>query len=154
MHQVVDSNFGMIAIADFFNHRVIINSQEKSFIIGKEGHDNSSLYYPTDVEITKEYIYIADAYNNRVEVYNHQGKYVRTIGWQENIKVATGVGLGNQQVFITDFHGSRLLVYDLYGKLLQGVTKNLDNPTEALLVGEKLYVANFRGKSLSVFEYH
>jgi DNA-binding beta-propeller fold protein YncE len=144
--------YGMIAVADFFNHRVLVNSQEKSFIIGKEGHDNSSLYYPTDIDITAKYIYIADAYNNRVEVYDHQGSYVRTIGWQEGIKVAAGVEVGNEQIFITDFHNSRLFVYDIYGALLQTFDQHLDDPTDALLVGNKLYVMNFKGQSLSVFK--
>jgi DNA-binding beta-propeller fold protein YncE len=148
----VGVGYGMIAVADFFNHRVLVNSQEKSFIIGKEGHDNSSLYYPTDIDITEKYIYIADAYNNRVEVYDHQGTYVRTIGWQEGIKVATGVEVGNEQIFITDFHSSRLLVYDIYGELLQTFDEHLDDPTDALLVGNTLYVMNFKGRSLSVFE--
>lgn len=148
----VGLGYGIIAIADFFNHRVLVSTENGSFIIGKEGHDNSSLYYPTDVDITAEYINIADAYNNRVEVYDHQGKYVRTIGWQEGIRVATGVEVGNQQIFITDFHGSRLLIYDIYGQLLQTFSENLSDPTDALLVGDKLYVTNFKGQSLSVFE--
>jgi hypothetical protein len=143
---------GLVVVADFFNHRALVQTEQGSFIIGKEGHDNTSLYYPTDIKITKDYIYIADAYNNRVEVYDFQGSYVRTIGWQEDIKVATGVEVGNQQIFITDFHNNRLLVYDVYGKLLQTFAENLSNPTDALLVGNRLYVTNFKGRSLSVFE--
>jgi 6-bladed beta-propeller len=149
----VDSGYSMLAITDFFNHRVLVNSQERFFIIGKEGHDNSSLYYPTDIALTTDYIYIADAYNNRVEVYDHQGNYVRTIGWQEGIKVATGVEVGNEQIFITDFHGNRLLVYDIYGQLLQTFSENLDNPTDALLVNNTLYVVNYKGRSLSLYEF-
>jgi len=116
---------GMIAVADFFNHRVLVNAQEKFFVIGKEGHDNSSLYYPTDIEITDQKIYIADAYNNRVQIYDLQGNYSHTIGWQEGIKVASGVEVSDKHVFITDFHGSRLLIYDLTGKLLQIFTEHL-----------------------------
>jgi hypothetical protein len=148
----VDVDFGMMAVADFFNHRVLVTGQEKSFIIGKEGHDNGSLYYPTDVEITNELIYIADAYNNRVEVYNHNGEYVRTIGWQEGIKVAAGVGLGNDQIFITDFHGNRLLIYDKWGKLIYEFKEHLSNPTDVLVIDNKLFVVNFKGHSLTVFE--
>lgn len=77
---------------------------------------------------------------------------MRTIGWQESINVATSVGIGDEQVFITDFHGYRLLVYDLDGQLLQMFQEHLDDPTDVLLVGERLYVANYKGHSLSVLE--
>ena len=149
----VDVGFGLMVVADFFNHRVLVNTKDSSFVIGKEGHDNSSLYYPTDVRITQDLIYVADAYNNRVEVYDHDGSYIRTIGWQEDIKVAAGVEVGNQQIFITDFHGSRLLVYDQYGRLQQSFNEHLDDPTDVLVIDDLLYVANFGGNSLSVFQF-
>lgn len=149
----VDVGFGLMVVADFFNHRVLVNTQDSAFVIGKEGHDNSSLYYPTDIKITKEYINIADAYNNRVEVYDHSGIYVRTIGWQEDIKVAAGVDVSNQQIFITDFHGNRLLIYNQNGILQQSFNEHLDDPTDVLVIGNKLYVANFGEKSLSVFDF-
>jgi len=148
----VGVGFGLIAVADFFNHRVLVSTADTSFVIGKEGHDNGSLYYPTDVDITAEHINIADAYNNRVEVYDHTGKYIRTIGWQEGIRVAAGLEVGNKQIFITDFHGSRLLIYDIWGQLEQTFSEGLSDPTDALLVGDKLYVTNFNGQSLSVYE--
>lgn len=149
----VGVGFGLMAIADFFHHRVVVKTKDNEFTIGKEGHDNSSLYYPTDVKITEDKLYIADAYNNRVQVYDHQGNYLHTVGWQEGIKVATGVEVGNSQVFITDFHGDRLLVYNLDGQLLQTFQEHLDNPTDVLLAGGKLYVANYKGHSLAVFEF-
>jgi DNA-binding beta-propeller fold protein YncE len=149
----VDVGFGLMVVADFFNHRVLVNTQDSAFVIGKEGHDKSSLYYPTDIKITKEYINIADAYNNRVEVYDHSGIYVRTIGWQEDIKVAAGVDVSNQQIFITDFHGNRLLIYNQYGILQQTFNEHLDDPTDVLVIGNKLYVANFRGQNLSIFKF-
>ncbi len=149
----VDVNDDRMAIADFFNHRVLVYAQHQSYSIGGEGHDNGQLYYPTDVKITDSLLYIADAYNNRVEVYNYSGKYVRTIGWQESIKVAAGVEVANNQIFITDFYGNRLLIYDIYGKLLYEFSEYLDKPTDALWANDTLYVANFKGHSLAVFAW-
>jgi len=44
------------------------------------------------------------------------------------------------------------LIYDTYGKLLYEFKEHLSNPTDVLMVGNKLYVANFKGHSLAVFE--
>ncbi|VAV82674.1 Cell surface protein, partial [hydrothermal vent metagenome] len=78
-----------VAIADFYNHRIILQQGDKVAIIGKEGHNDGELYYPTDVDIKNDLIYVADAYNNRVQVFDFKGNYVRMIGWNEGIKVAT-----------------------------------------------------------------
>ena len=35
----VDVGYGLMVVADFFNHRVLVSTQDSAFIIGKEGHD-------------------------------------------------------------------------------------------------------------------
>ncbi|WP_142783519.1 NHL repeat-containing protein [Changchengzhania lutea] len=105
----VDGN--TIAVADFYNHRIIFQQDDKVTIIGKEGHNDGELYYPTDVDLKNDLISVADAYNNRVQVFDLKGNYVRMIGWNENIKVATGLKVTDTQVIIADFEGNRVLVY-------------------------------------------
>lgn len=43
-----------IAVADFYNNRIIFQKNNKSIQIGKEGHGQGELYYPTDVELYDE----------------------------------------------------------------------------------------------------
>ncbi len=145
----VDGN--TVAIADFYNHRIILQQYDKVAIIGKEGHNDGELYYPTDVEIKNELIYVADAYNNRVQVFDFEGNYVKMIGWNENIKVATGVKVTDTQIIIADFEGNRILIYDLNGKLLQTLSDKYNQPTDIEIVNDKMYVVNYKGKSISVF---
>lgn len=146
----VDGN--TVAIADFYNHRIILQQNDNVTIIGKEGHNDGELYYPTDVDIKNGLIYVADAYNNRVQAFDFEGNYVRMIGWNENIKVATGVKVTDTQVIIADFEGNRVLVYGLYGKLLQILTGKFNQPTDIEVVGNTMFVVNYKGKTVSVFK--
>ena len=146
----VDGN--TVAIADFYNHRIILQQDDKVTIIGKEGHNDGELYYPTDVDIKNDLIYVADAYNNRVQAFDFEGNYVRMIGWNEGIKVATGLKVTDTQVIIADFDGNRVLVYDLYGKLLQKLKDKFDKPTDIEVIKGKMFVTNYASQSISFFK--
>lgn len=50
-----------IAVADFYNHRVVIQTDGQVTSIGKEGHGDGELYYPTDAKIFEGRVYVADA---------------------------------------------------------------------------------------------
>ena len=147
----VDVEGNLIAVADFFNHRVILQDGQNITIIGEEGHEDGKLFYPTDVEIYNDKIFVADAYNNRVQVFDKKGNSLKIIGWQENIDVATGIALNNKRVFVTDFEGNRILIYDLEGNLLQILTDRFNTPTDIFVFESTLYVANYKGQSVSVF---
>ena len=141
-----------VAVADFYNHRIILQEGDKITIIGKEGHNDGELYYPTDVAIKNDLIYVADAYNNRVQVFDFKGNYVRMIGWNEAIKVATGIKVTETQIIVADFEGNRVLVYDLNGKLLQILADKFNQPTDIEIVNGNMYVVNYKGKTISVFK--
>lgn len=147
----VDVEGNLIAVADFFNHRVILQEGPNTTIIGEEGHEDGKLYYPTDVELYNDKIFVADAYNNRVQVFDKTGNSIKIIGWQENIDVATGIAVNNDRVFVTDFEGNRILIYDLEGNLLQILTEHFNKPTDIFVFEGTLYVANYKGQSVSVF---
>lgn len=146
----VDGN--IITIADFYNHRIILQQDDEVTIIGEEGHNDGELYYPTDVEIENDLIYVADAYNNRVQVFDFKGNYVRMIGYNQGIKVATGLKVKDSQVFIVDFEGNRVLVYGLNGKLLQILSDNFNQPTDIEVIGNTMFVINYKGQTISVFK--
>jgi DNA-binding beta-propeller fold protein YncE len=145
----VDGN--TVAIADFYTHRIILQQDDKVTIIGKEGHNDGELYYPTDVEIKNDLIYVADAYNNRVQVFDFNGNYVRMIGWNEGIKVATGLKVTDTELIVADFDGNRVLVYDIYGKLLQILTDKFNKPTDIEIVGNTMYVVNYKSNTIEIY---
>ena len=141
-----------VAVADFYNHRIILQQGDKVSTIGKEGHNDGELYYPTDLAIHNKLIYVADAYNNRVQVFDFQGRYIKMIGWNEGINVATGLKVTDVQIIVTDFEGNRVLVYDHEGKLLQILSENFNKPTDIEIIGTLMYVVNYSGHSISLFE--
>lgn len=141
-----------IAIADFYNHRVILKQGDQELIIGNEGHGPWELYYPTDVAIYKDLIYVADAYNNRIQVFDKKGKGLRIIGEEDNIQVATGIEVADEQLFVTDFDGDRMLVYDLTGTLIQVLSEHFVKPADISFAEDKIIVVNYSGQTFSIFE--
>jgi len=143
---------GTIAVADFNNHRIILQQREGVVAFGKEGHGEGKLYYPTDVAFFAGKIYVADAYNNRIQVFDKKGHRLQTIGDKDGINVATGLEVANNQLSVTDFEGNRVLVYDLEGDLLQILSESLHKPTDIAIKENIMYVVNYEGQSIAVYQ--
>ena len=140
-----------MAIADFYNHRVLLLEGGKITQIGSEGRSDGLLYYPTDVSLTKDRVVLADAYNNRVQIFDRTGQFIKVIGWQENIQVATGVEVYGKEIFVTDFYGNRVLIYSFEGVLLDTLTNHFNKPTDVLISNEEMYVPNYGENTITIF---
>jgi len=141
------------AIADFYNHRILYSPDGKSFSsIGSEGKEEGEFYYPTDVQITSELIWVADAYNNRIQAFDKDGRFVKTIGAGQKMNAATGVFVSSEEIFVTDFENDRVLIFDHKGNVLQIFSQGVEKPTDVLMKGDSLYIANYRNGSLQLLE--
>jgi hypothetical protein len=100
----------------------------------------------------KTIIRVADAYNHRVQVFDFKGKHLKTFGEAEKMNGMTGLFVGDTQVFVTDFENSRIIIYDLHDNLKQVISDNLDKPSDALKIGNQLFVVNYKGRFVSVFK--
>jgi len=145
-------NDRLIAVVDFYNHRIILQGKDHITLIGEEGHKKGELYYPTDVALVYDKIYVADAYNNRAQIFDYEGNSLNIIGAKDKINVATGIEVTDDNLFITDFEGNRILIYDLEGKLIHIINEHLNKPTEISVSNNKMYISNYAGSSISVFE--
>ncbi|MEP0264902.1 NHL repeat-containing protein [Dokdonia sp.] len=142
------------AIADFYNHRILYTEDGESYIsFGKEGKAEGDFYYPTDVQITNDKIWVADAYNNRIQVFDKKGNFLKVIGADQKMNAATGIFVSETEVFITDYENNRVLVFDHDGVLQQKLTNGINNPTEMILDQGQLYITNFRTSKLLVFDW-
>lgn len=137
-----------VAVADFYNHRIILQAGEQANTIGSKGYKKSQLFYPTDVELVGNEIYVADAYNNRVQVFNKDGKALQLIGEKQNINVATGLTVYEDQLFVTDYFNNKILVFDLDGNLTQTLKGHFNKPTDISVINGELYIPNYGASSI------
>lgn len=141
-----------IAIADFYPNRVLYYNGNNWISIGSEGKKLGQLYYPTDVQITEEYIFVADAYNHRGQVFDKQGKGIAFIGVDQKMNATTGIYISDQEIFLTDFENGRVLVFDMEYKLKQILETGIDKPTDIYVKENTLYITNYRKGELVKYQ--
>ena len=145
----VDVVNGFTAIADFYNHQVVTYDGSNWNAFGGKGKADGEMHYPTDIQIEGDKLWVADAYNNRIQVFSLEGKHILTFGQELKMNAATGIYVTSTEVFITDFENSRLFVFDHDGKVLQEINTGLDKPTDVFLHDDILWVLNYQGKYIT-----
>lgn len=141
------------AIADFYNNRILYNNGSGWISFGKEGKAQGEFYYPTDVEITEDKIWVADAYNNRIQVFDKKGNFLKMIGQDQKMNAATGIHVSDDTVFITDFENNRVLAFDMEGNLQQELKEGIEKPTDIMINDNILYIINYRSGDLNMYEF-
>lgn len=140
------------AVADFYNNRILFQNDEGWISFGKEGKKEGEFYYPTDVQITDSLIWVADAYNNRVQVFDKKGKFVKMMGQNQKMNAATGIFVSESEVLVTDFENNRVLVFDHEGNLKQDLKRGVAKATDILIKDELLHIINYRAGELVLYE--
>jgi DNA-binding beta-propeller fold protein YncE len=141
-----------IAIADFYNNRIVTSNGSEWKSIGEKGKGQLEFNYPTDVHIYDNAIYVADAYNNRIQVLDLEGNFQSMIGEDQGMNAATGIFADGSGVYITDFENDRVLIFNHEGKVLQIISEGLNKPTDLIVSDGKLYISNYKGKYISIYE--
>ncbi len=143
-----------IAIADFYNNQIHYAGTDNEWIVfGSEGKAKGEFYYPTDVQITQDALWVADAYNNRLQKFTKKGKHLLTLGEAQNMNASTGIYVSEKQVFSTDFENDRVLVFNHDGDYVQELKEQINKPTDILIKNGSLYIANYKSSSLSRYEW-
>lgn len=169
---VVVSPSGEVYVADFYNHRVLAFRVDGSFraVIGTPGRVlPGRLHYPTDLEWSDVHLVVADAYNNRIQVFTGDGH--RVAGWGGllgsglagdglgSFRVATGVAVDARgRIYVADFKNHRIQVFTSDGELVavfggQGSGPGeFERPTD-LDIGPdgQVYVVDFGNDRVQVF---
>ena len=140
-----------LAIADFYNNRILFDNGKDWIVFGKEGKQAGEFYYPTDVQITQDFIWVADAYNNRIQVFDKEGNFVKMLGQDQKMNAATGLWVTESEVLITDFEHKRVLVFDHEGQLKQELKKGIDKATDLLIKDGILHIINYRKGELVLY---
>lgn len=140
------------AVVDFYNNRILYQNDGDWISFGSEGKKEGQFYYPTDAQITDSLIWVADAYNNRIQVFDKTGKFVKMMGQDQKMNAATGLFVSQSEVFITDFENDRVLVFDQDGNLKQELKRGVAKATDILVRDDLLYIINYRAGELVLFE--
>jgi DNA-binding beta-propeller fold protein YncE len=136
---------GNVYVVDLYNHRVQKFDHRGRFIKawGKQGkveklrsilsplfpkEKPGEFHYPAKLAAGDGRIYVADSYNNRVQVFSEDGEYLMQWGgmgfWRGRFRVASGIAVGpNKSVYVADFYNHRVQVFDRNGRYITSFGK-------------------------------
>jgi len=136
----VDSK-GFVYVVDEYHHRIQKFMPDGRFIRtwGEKGKVNvvlsamnfllptmrqSEFYYPSRISIgPDDRVYVSDAYNNRVQVFDTKGRFLQAIGgmglWGGRFRVAAGIAAASDgSLYVGDFYNNRVQHFDGKGNYL------------------------------------
>ena len=145
------SSVGEITVSDFDNSRLIRldNFNRFSRYIGDFGYGRGALLNPMGLVYSGTNLYVADAGNARIAVYDDFGNYLFSFG-EDNLEYPAAITSDNDGfIWVGDQALERIFVFTRGGRLLfefgaPGKNANSFNNIEALAVGSQnlLYVAD------------
>jgi len=112
---------GNIYVGDRSNHRVQQFTRDGSFVRvwGKQGDQAGEFREPHDVAVDAEFVYVADLWNQRVQVFDHTGTHVFTITGTPSLNSPRGLAVKDRLIYVAEAGGGRISVYDRAGTLRQ-----------------------------------
>lgn len=141
-----------IAIVDFMKHNIVLKNTKGEKLISEKGHESNQLYYPTDVSINRDTIYIADAYNHRIQLFDLKGNHIKSLANNDSINTLSGMIVTTNFIAAGDYENNKVIVYNKQGIKQQVLTTTFNKPIEIAIYKNKMYIANFEGNSLSVYK--
>ncbi len=153
----VGSNGGLF-VADYYNHRIQELQADGTFAnqwgtTGEAGVRPEQFNYPTDVAVgpRNHFLYVADGYNNRVQVLALSPRYSPSWDGPSWFKTVASVAVDQAgNVFVADFYNHRVQKFNPDGKLLTSFGKQGNKEGEFQFVsavatgdGNTIYVADF-----------
>ncbi len=136
---VAVSSWGEIVAADSVNHRIVVFDRNGTFVraLGGPGSGEGQFNYPTGVAVSGRKIYVADFYNQRVQVIDFEGKQLGVIPSprerQQTGAVVMPVAVtvdSRGNVYVSDVSRQRILVFDDSGKFVREFGKAGSGPGE------------------------
>ncbi|MDX1686183.1 MAG: hypothetical protein R3275_13175 [Saprospiraceae bacterium] len=134
-----------IAIVDYNNHRIIYFDGEEDKSFGGHGINDGQLKYPTDIQLYENKWYVADNMNRRIQVFDMDGNHLMSIGEETGIEQASGLYVYKGGIILTDRKGAQVFWFDHDGNLLQIIDEGFETPSDALVIGNTLYVTDEQG---------
>ena len=132
--------------------------------VGSRGSSEGQFLNPFGVVFDSKTnnIYVADLSNNRVQVFDKDGKYLFKFGDMDGpgkMKSPLCIAIYKEKVFVTQLQGGCVLVFDLKGNFIiqignTGSGEGQFNRPHGITVNEyngDIYVCDFSNKSIQIF---
>lgn len=172
---------GNIYVSDLYNHRIQKFSSDGTFLLtwGKKGKVNdlrstlnflfgegkkSLFYYPAKIAVHPDgEVYVSDSYNNRVQVFDQTGQFLRKWGgmgfWSGRFRVVSDIAFGPKgDIYVADFYNNRVQVFNTKGKVLkqwgdEGKQAGQFSGPSGLAINQKgdIYVVDWGNKRIQKF---
>ena len=153
---------GHIFVVDNGRHQVHVFNKQRKYIrsFGQQGSGNGQLKYPAGIAVDHDNrLYIGNQKNNRIEVVESEGTFVRQIG-VGHLSQPWGVTVHNKHVYVTEKGNHRISVFTLDGQLIrtigsQGSGPGQFNRTSAVAFAPDeegdMYVLDYSNHRVQVF---
>lgn len=121
---------------------------------GESGAEPGQFRDPTGIATTQDEVFVSDARNGRIQVFDHAGRYQRQFGnrGDESSRLGRPMNLSihNNELYVADYWNDRIQVYGLDGTLHRTIGSSGDGPGQfnapggvAVNTKGELYVADF-----------
>jgi YYY domain-containing protein len=107
---------GNVYAADFDNHRIQKWNRELQSVNawGEQGSGKGQFSQPCEVAVRGDRLYVADTWNQRVQVFDHAGRYL--LEWRAGFYGPRGLALGPEgTVYVADTGNHRISAFDADG---------------------------------------
>jgi sugar lactone lactonase YvrE len=126
---------GQFYVADRNNHRIQAFRRDGTFARawGAQGSEPGQFREPHDVAVDEAFVYVADLWNQRVQIFTPDGRAVGAITGAPSLSSPRGVCVDRGLVYIAEAAAGRVSVYDRDGHLVRAIgTPGGDAPGELL----------------------
>lgn len=106
--------------------KIISIKEDKSFILGIQNDENYMFYEPQDIEIDDKFIFIADAKNKRVQKFDQNGKFLKSLltGGEgpDQVLEPVDIEISDKNIFISDASKRKILILDKNEKYISSLS--------------------------------
>lgn len=159
---------GEVLVTDSVKHRLVVFDRNGRFlkVLGKAGKGPGEFNYPASIAVSGQKLYVADLYNQRVQVLNTAGEQISTIPSARDRRkfssaiMPTTVAVDQQgNVYVSDIGAQRILVFDSSGNFSREFGRAGSKPGELSYVNGitvddadgLIYLANSNNSRLEVY---
>jgi len=99
---------------------------------GTKGKAQGEFNEPTGIALTPTEVFVSDARNRRVQVFDYNGRFLREFGNTGSKSAQLGrpmnLAIGDDKVFVADYFNDQIKIYTLEGNFIQAIGSAGDQP--------------------------